>query len=86
MTDVVTHRSNPLATIFLTVVGLAVAAGLGFLAVWLWGLIPPSFWPSPVGWLLITAGGILLVTVGILISLAFLLLADRKIWAGVQMR
>ena len=29
---------------------------------------------------------ILIVTVGILISLAFLLLADRKIWAGVQMR
>lgn len=86
MTDVVTHRSNPLATIFLTVVGLAIAAGLGFLAVWLWGLIPPSFWTSPVGWLLITTGGILLVTVGILISLAFLLLADRKIWAGVQMR
>ncbi|HVL41782.1 MAG TPA: NADH-quinone oxidoreductase subunit H, partial [Brevundimonas sp.] len=48
--------------------------------------MPPSFWTSPVGWLLITAGGILLVTVGILISLAFLLLADRKIWAGVQMR
>ncbi len=86
MTDVVTHRSNPLATIFLTVVGLAVAAGIGFLAVWLWGQIPPTFWTSPVGWLLITAGGILLVTVGILISLAFLLLADRKIWAGVQMR
>ncbi|WP_439477658.1 NADH-quinone oxidoreductase subunit NuoH [Brevundimonas sp.] len=86
MTDVVKHRSNPLATIFLTVVGLAVAAGLAFLAVWLWGQIPPTFWTSPVGWLLITAGGILLVTVGILISLAFLLLADRKIWAGVQMR
>ena len=86
MTDIVTHRSNPLATIFLTVVGLAVAAGIGFLAVWLWGQIPPTFWTSPVGWLLITAGGILLVTVGILISLAFLLLADRKIWAGVQMR
>ena len=86
MTEVVTHRSNPLATIFLSVVGLAIAAGLGFLAVWLWGQIPPTFWTSPVGWLLITAGGILLVTVGILISLAFLLLADRKIWAGVQMR
>jgi NADH-quinone oxidoreductase subunit H len=86
MTEVVTHRSNPLATVFLSVVGLAIAAGLGFLAVWLWGQIPPTFWTSPVGWLLITAGGILLVTVGILISLAFLLLADRKIWAGVQMR
>ena len=45
-----------------------------------------DFWTSPLGWTLITAGGILLVTVGILISLAFLLLADRKIWAGVQMR
>ncbi|MDI6623675.1 MAG: NADH-quinone oxidoreductase subunit NuoH [Brevundimonas sp.] len=45
-----------------------------------------DFWASPLGWTLITAGGILLVTVGILISLAFLLLADRKIWAGVQMR
>lgn len=45
-----------------------------------------SFWTTPVGWTLATIGGILLVTVGILISLAFLLLADRKIWAGVQMR
>ncbi|WP_414642061.1 NADH-quinone oxidoreductase subunit NuoH [Brevundimonas sp.] len=87
MTDVVPSRpKNPLAVVFLTVVGLAVAGGLAWLAVWLWGLIPPTFWSSPVGWTLITAGGILLVTVGILISLAFLLLADRKIWAGVQMR
>jgi len=45
-----------------------------------------NFWTTPLGWTLITVGGILLVTVGILISLAFLLLADRKIWAGVQMR
>ncbi|QBX37969.1 NADH-quinone oxidoreductase subunit NuoH [Brevundimonas sp. S30B] len=45
-----------------------------------------DFWTTPVGWTLATIGGILLVTVGILISLAFLLLADRKIWAGVQMR
>lgn len=87
MTDVVSPRpKNPLAAIFLTVVGLAVVAGLAVLAVWAWSLIPPTFWSSPVGWTLITAGGILLVTVGILISLAFLLLADRKIWAGVQMR
>lgn len=87
MTDVVPSRpKNPLAAIFLTVVGLALVAGLVVLAVWAWGMIPPTFWSSPVGWTLITAGGILLVTVGILISLAFLLLADRKIWAGVQMR
>lgn len=45
-----------------------------------------SFWTTPLGWSLITVGQILLVTVGILLSLAFLLLADRKIWAGVQMR
>ena len=45
-----------------------------------------DFWTTPLGWTLATAGGILLVTVGILISLAFLLLADRKIWASVQMR
>ena len=45
-----------------------------------------DFWTTPLGWTLVTVGGILLVTVGILISLAFLLLADRKIWAGVQMR
>lgn len=88
MTDVVSPKSKPnlLAVLFLTVVGLAVVAGLLALVVWAWGLIPPAFWAGPVGWTLITAGGILLVTVGILISLAFLLLADRKIWAGVQMR
>ena len=45
-----------------------------------------DFWTTPLGWSLITVGQILLVTIGILLSLAFLLLADRKIWAGVQMR
>ncbi len=48
--------------------------------------VATSFWATPVGWTLATLGGILLVVVGILISLAFLLLADRKIWAGVQLR
>jgi NADH-quinone oxidoreductase subunit H len=37
-------------------------------------------------WTLLTTGGILLVVIWVLLSLAFLLLADRKIWAGVQMR
>jgi NADH-quinone oxidoreductase subunit H len=45
-----------------------------------------TFWETPAGWTLITVGQILAVTVWILLSLAFLLLADRKIWAGVQMR
>ena len=43
-------------------------------------------WTSPLGWILITFGQILAVLVWILISLAFLLWGDRKIWAGVQMR
>lgn len=47
---------------------------------------PVSFWATPLGWTLITAGQVLLITVGVLIAVAFLLLADRKVWAGVQMR
>ncbi len=45
-----------------------------------------SFWTSPLGWTLATTGAVLLVTVGILLAVAFLLLADRKIWAAVMMR
>lgn len=45
-----------------------------------------NFWTSPLGWTLGTVGAILLVTIGVLLSVAFLLLADRKIWAGVQLR
>ena len=45
-----------------------------------------SFWATPGGWTLITVGQILLITVGVLIAVAFLLLADRKVWASVQMR
>ncbi len=41
---------------------------------------------SPLLWFGLTTGGILLVVIWVLLSLAFLLLADRKIWAGVQMR
>ena len=46
----------------------------------------PNAWTTPVGWTLLTLGQVLLFVVGILVSLAFLLLADRKIWASVQMR
>ncbi len=46
----------------------------------------PNFWTTPLGWTLATTGAVLLVTVGVLVAVAFLLLADRKIWAGVQMR
>ncbi len=43
-------------------------------------------WSTPVGWTLLTVGQILLFVIGVLVSLAYLLLADRKIWAAVQMR
>jgi NADH-quinone oxidoreductase subunit H len=46
----------------------------------------PSFWTTPIGWTLLTVGEVLLVLVPVLISLAFLLWGDRKVWAGVQMR
>ena len=45
-----------------------------------------DFWASPFGWTVITVAQILAVMIWLLVSLAFLLLADRKIWAGVQMR
>jgi NADH-quinone oxidoreductase subunit H len=45
-----------------------------------------SFWNTPLGWSLFTIGHILLTVVVLLVSIAFMLLADRKIWAGVQMR
>jgi NADH-quinone oxidoreductase subunit H len=37
-------------------------------------------------WLLIAVGETLAVIVGVMVSLAFLLWGDRKVWAGVQMR
>ena len=45
-----------------------------------------SFWTTPGGWTLLTVLQILAILVWILLSLAFLLLADRKVWAGVQLR
>jgi NADH-quinone oxidoreductase subunit H len=45
-----------------------------------------SFWTTPGGWTLLTLGQILLVTVVLLLSCAFLIWGDRKLFAGVQMR
>ncbi len=45
-----------------------------------------EFWTTPLGWTLLTVGQILLITVVLLICVAFLLLMDRKVWAGVQLR
>ena len=41
---------------------------------------------SPLFWSLLTLGQILMVTVILLIGIAFLLLFDRKVWAAVQWR
>ena len=73
-----------------TLTGLGVLVLLGailFGVVWALLQIPGWFWAeTPAGWTILTLANVLIVTVGILISLAFLLYADRKIWAGVQMR
>ncbi len=41
---------------------------------------------NPVGWTVLTVVQILFISVVLLIAIAFVLLADRKIWAGVQLR
>jgi NADH-quinone oxidoreductase subunit H len=45
-----------------------------------------SFWTTPGGWTLLTVAQILLIAVLLMLSAAFLIYADRKIFAGVQMR
>ena len=45
-----------------------------------------AFFATPAGWTLLTVGQILLVTVGLLLTVAFMIYGDRKIFAGVQMR
>ncbi len=73
--------------------GLLIAAGvlslvllLGVAVYFLFSSIPEAFWNSPAGWVAVTTGQILAFVVVLLLSLAFLLYADRKIWAGVQLR
>ena len=48
--------------------------------------IPGSFWTTAGGWTVLAVLQILAIVVWLLISLAFFLWGDRKIWAGVQMR
>jgi NADH-quinone oxidoreductase subunit H len=45
-----------------------------------------DFWTTPVGWTLLTVGHILVVTVVLLLCIAFVIYGDRKIFAGIQMR
>ncbi|MEO0381046.1 MAG: NADH-quinone oxidoreductase subunit NuoH [Pseudomonadota bacterium] len=48
--------------------------------------MPEFFTSSPLGIGLLIVGQVLLVVVPLLVALAFLMYADRKIWAAVQMR
>ena len=45
-----------------------------------------NFFDTNFGLFILILGQCLLVTVGVLVSLAFLMYADRKVWAAVQMR
>ena len=46
-----------------------------------------AFWSTPLGWTLLVIGQILLVTVWVLLAVAFVgVWGDRKLFAGVQMR
>ena len=45
-----------------------------------------DFWTTPLGWTLFTLGHILLVTLVLLLTSAFVIYGDRKIFAGVQSR
>src|SRR6201996_2912935 len=45
-----------------------------------------DFWSHGIGWVLLTVGGILAVTIFVLLSVAFSVYGDRKIWASVQLR
>jgi len=45
-----------------------------------------AFMSTPGGWALVTFGQILLITVGLLLSCAFLIWGDRKLFAAVGMR
>jgi NADH-quinone oxidoreductase subunit H len=65
----------------LAFVGLAVAAFVAFVV--LRYLVVQTTWFVP---LLVVAGKTLLLLAGLLIFIAYILLADRKIWAAVQLR
>src|ERR1700752_1221322 len=45
-----------------------------------------EFWSTPIGWTILTGAHILAVTVVRLLTIAFIIYGDRKIFAGVQAR
>ncbi|WP_296596898.1 NADH-quinone oxidoreductase subunit NuoH [Phenylobacterium sp.] len=45
-----------------------------------------EFWTTPIGWTILTVAHILAITVVLLLTIAFIIYGDRKIFAGVQAR
>ncbi|MEQ1706759.1 MAG: NADH-quinone oxidoreductase subunit NuoH [Terricaulis sp.] len=43
-------------------------------------------WPAPIEWGLMKTGQVLAIVIMLLLTLAFILLFDRKVWAAVQLR
>ena len=72
---------TPLVLMGLGVVGVLAAITVGFLV--LRYLVMQTTWFVP---MLIVVGKSLLLLAGLLIFIAYILLADRKIWAAVQLR
>ena len=48
--------------------------------------VPLAVWPVEVEWALMKTGQVLAIMIMLLLTLAFILLFDRKVWAAVQMR
>jgi NADH-quinone oxidoreductase subunit H len=86
MANVTTPRQRPSGTLGLilaTIVGLVVLAVAAGVVMGLRWLVLNTDWFVPV---LIMVGQSLLLLVCLLVFVAYILLADRKIWAAVQMR
>ncbi|HRK65790.1 MAG TPA: NADH-quinone oxidoreductase subunit H, partial [Terricaulis sp.] len=48
--------------------------------------VPLVAWPVEVEWALMKTGQVLAIMILLLLTLAFILLFDRKVWAAVQLR
>jgi len=48
--------------------------------------VPFVAWPVEVEWALMKTGQVLIIMILLLLTLAFILLFDRKVWAAVQLR
>ena len=45
-----------------------------------------DFWATPGGWTLLTVAQIVFIAIVVMVSVAFLIYGERKLFAGAQMR